>query len=109
MDLKSVLSAYGFDLDAVGVINSSSPNGLAQFPVSSFQFPVYPNPVSNGNVQLQVDENLVGNKIKVYDVTGKVLSADKIESQYSILNTQYFSKGVYFLSICSQVSKLVIQ
>lgn len=99
----------GFDLDAVGVINQVSPSSIEEFQVSSFKFQIFPNPSSNDNVTLKVDEELEGAKLKVFDVTGRILNEEKIQSQYSILNTQYYSKGIYFLSIGNQTTKLIIE
>ncbi len=99
----------GFDLDAVGVINQVSPSSVEEFSVFGLQFTVYPNPASTDIVNIKVSEELVGSKLNVFDVTGKILNKAQIQSQYSILSTQYYSKGIYFLSIGNQTTKLIIE
>ena len=103
-------ASSGFDLDAVGVIHEVGINGQEELRITNYELRISPNPSSQfSNCRLHVDEKLVDSELRLFDVTGKVLSAQKIKSQYSILNTQYFEKGIYFLSIGAQVSKLIIQ
>ena len=99
----------GFDLDAVGVINQVNVSSVDEFQVSSFKFQVFPNPNSVGIINLKVDDAFVGTKLKVFDVTGRILSEEQIQSQYSILNIPYYSKGIHFLSIGNQTTKFIIE
>ncbi len=102
-------ASSGFDLDAVGVINQVAPLSVQESTVYGFLFTVYPNPSSNGNVNLKASEELVGERLKLLDITGKILKEEKIQSQFSVINTQSFSKGVYFISAGVQTTKLIIE
>ncbi len=99
----------GFDLDAVGVINQVNPSSLYEFQVSSFKFQVFPNPSWCDNVNVKVSEELVGSKLKVFDITGRMIDEVYISTSNQQLATRNYSKGIYFLSIGSQTSKLIIE
>jgi len=102
-------ASSGFDLDAVGVINQVNTTVVEEIRNTKYGIRVFPNPSSSDDVTLKVNEELVGERLKLIDVTGKILSEEQIQSQYSILNTQYFPKGIYFLSVGVRIAKLIIE
>ncbi len=104
----TLFASSGFDLDAVGVINQVNTTAFEELRITNYELRIFPNPSSN-DVTLKVNEELVGEKFKLVDVTGKVLMEEQIQSQYSILNSKYFSKGVYFISVGVQTTKLIIE
>ncbi len=99
----------GFDLDAVGVINSATPSSLTKFPVTGLQFTVYPNPVSNADVFLKVGESLIGSEIEVFDAIGDLLSKNRIQTSNFRLPTSGFPTGIYFIKMANHVAKLMLE
>jgi len=92
----------GFDLDAVGVINS-----LASISnISSFcNIIIYPNPANN-SINISSDSKI--NSVKIFDVYGIEL----INSKSSIVNTEFLVCGLYYVHIFIDnkvyVNKLII-
>ncbi len=79
-----------------------------------FSVEIYPNPFTTGvTVKSANPGNLVGKKIKLYDVTGKVFSTQVLQSQNNIVRFPQLAPGIYFLKIegvdRSMVFKLVKQ
>ena len=74
---------------------------------------IYPNPTYTGSLQITVGNNLIGAKLKVNDVTGKLIFQSSIVSRQSSINTSTFAKGIYTLSIdatgASTRKKFVVQ
>jgi hypothetical protein len=105
----TAFASSGFDLDAVGVINTVGLSSVDELTVRSSQLTVYPNPNSGGSLQIKVEEELIGKSLKVIDMMGRTIAEDRLESQYSILNTQYFAKGVYMLSAGNSTQRLIIE
>jgi hypothetical protein len=69
-------------------------------------FKVSPNP-SNGIVTVKIEGDQLG-KIKLYDITGKVLfvdSSDEIDIKYDLSN---YPEGIYYLNIGSETKKIVL-
>ena len=46
--------------------------------------------------------------MNAYDVTGRLLFTQEVNSQLSILNSQFPSAGVYLLRLGNQSQKIVI-
>ena len=93
----------GFDLDAVGVINSTV-SGIGE--INAYHFiNVFPNPVKqNESIYLSIDHSL--NKdltIRLFDVSGRLLKEQVISpdaSNFSISSGE-LKAGIYWLSIRS--------
>jgi hypothetical protein len=66
---------------------------------------IYPNPLANGNWQLQVDNRLIGAQIEIYDDNGRIVYTAEIKNLRTEISPQ-FSSGVYFLHIISGTSVL---
>lgn len=90
----------GFDLDAVGVINSTQ-TGLNERS-SETVFNVYPNPVKRGN-NFKIEPAIAGNyQVAIYDFTGSLVYDQIIKDFTGILNMPEFKAGVYLLQITSE-------
>jgi hypothetical protein len=63
---------------------------------------VYPNP-SNGNFNIEIDENLIGAKATVYNILGQKVKDFELKS--TIIN-QYLNKGIYLLQIEKDGNKI---
>ena len=76
-------------------------------------FNVFPNPNTTGALQITTGSNLIGAKLKVFDVTGKLVFQSSIFNLQSSISTTQFSKGVYVISIeAKQISlrkKMIIE
>jgi len=102
-------ASSGFVFDSVGVINKVAPSSVDELTVYGLQFTVYPNPSSNGNVNLKVSEELLGKKLTVFDVTGRAIDGTPALTANCELQTANWQTGIYFLQIESVVKKLVIE
>ena len=73
-------------------------NGIAE--IVSAQIKVYPNPLQNGNWNLEVGENLLGSKVEVFDAEGRLVYQSEIRNQKSEIEMNV-ARGVYMLRISS--------
>jgi FtsP/CotA-like multicopper oxidase with cupredoxin domain len=72
------------------------------------QFQVFPNPSSSSDpLQLEVDNSLVGKEIEVLDITGKVMSKEKIVSAKYKLSIGQLASGIYLLKIQTEKGILI--
>ena len=90
----------GFDLDAVGVINSA----FASLVENQMNFYVGPNPVEQ-NLCIEVPQSV---DVEILNSIGESVLRKNIIGKENI-DVSNFNKGVYFLKINSQVRKLLIQ
>ncbi len=71
----------------------------------SSPFNIYPNPTSSiitiSNIQAD------NNSIKISDITGKTIKEYKSEDSILIINTENWSKGIYFVRAGNTIQKLV--
>lgn len=99
----------GFDLDAVGVINQVNATSMEEPEVYNLEFSVYPNPNAVGNIRIASSNELIGKRLKVQDSSGRTMD----EFYISLTNTQFstanYPKGLYFLSVGTQTTKLIIE
>jgi hypothetical protein len=61
-------------------------------------FSIYPNP-SNGLVTITTKEFTESYSMKVYDISGKLLLSDKIETELSTFDFSNFTKGIYIIEL----------
>ena len=59
------------------------------------EFKIYPNP-SNGNFNIEIDQDLIGSKATVYNLLGQKVKDFDLKS---ITTNQYLNKGIYLLEI----------
>ncbi len=95
------------------VVNVTGVTAVKEFANDELQFTVYPNPFSGNEIRIVTTEDNIGSELTVYDLSGKVMSTEKIESQFSILNADCFASGIYFIRLNSlkgtSVRKIVKQ
>jgi hypothetical protein len=103
----------GFDLDAVGVINSKGASAIEEVSGND-AIKIYPNPVHRGNpcsVQLP---GIAGN-IRLYDISGKLLNQwpGTGNNGWQLIRTANLSGGVYFISAETPIgqynTKLIVE
>lgn len=85
-------NSSGFDLDAVGVINSTNKTSVIN-ETNNHIITVFPNPFSNKLHILLKDNNL--NLVFIYDINGKLVFKNIISVGTLEINTEKFEKGVY--------------
>ncbi len=59
---------------------------------------LYPNPLVNGNWQLEVGDNLIGGKVEILDADGRVVYSSVIEKNKTEISAN-LPQGVYFLRL----------
>jgi len=85
----------GFDLDAVGVINSKGATGVKD--ISQNCLKVYPNPVQAGEYfQIRLPGNAA--IIKLCDVNGQLLNERIYTGANPSISTGNLNRGVYFIT-----------
>jgi hypothetical protein len=90
----------GFDLDAVGVINSE----YASIKEKEIQFKIWPNP-SNKDIYIELSTN---EEIKILNSIG--LQVYKTEGVGQIkIDVSDFEKGIYFIQLNNSVQKIMVQ
>ncbi len=100
----------GFDLDAVGVLNTDESVGIENITLNNLQ--VYPNPVRRGDVAyLKMEE--VNAIIHVSDLNGRVLYGSPANNKQVAIPTGDFCSGLYLVTIetlCNRyTSKLLVE
>ncbi len=106
-----------FDFNAPVVTNTTS-NTLAvvssveEMKNEKLEMRIYPNPTSN-SVTISVD-GLTGGTLSITDITGRNVAPVNLITQYSLLNTYSFAKGIFFVRLrtptgSSVVKKLVVE
>lgn len=90
----------GFDLDAVGVINSEFTSVIE----NSLQFKVWPNPVS----EILYIDVLNGENIELTNMMGECVFSDQLNEKTKI-DVSNYQKGIYFIRINNSVQKISIQ
>lgn len=87
------------DDDNDGIINlRDAVNNLSSVQHGTITLNVYPNPVTNGI--LGFDSNMAIASVAIYDVTGKLVSENKIDG--TTLNVATLSPGIYFFKFQSE-------
>lgn len=84
----------------------SIPTGIADFELPIADYKIQPNPV-NDVLQVSVSENLIGEEITVFDLSGRAIMKSEIRNQKSDLNTSGLANGLYFVRIKNEVRKFV--
>lgn len=94
----------GFDLDAVGVINTAATGMKKQS--SGFSFTVFPNPASD---KLFIRSNSIIEKVKIYNTNGEIVA----ETTGNSIDVSKLPEGLYFIEVLanhkSEIKKLIIQ
>jgi hypothetical protein len=100
----------GFDLDAVGVIHAVGVTNTVEIENSDVKIRVYPVPCSRdlGCIVL-VDASLIGAQMEVYGINGERVENLFISNDHSKIDTQTWTKGIYYLIMEGHVSKLLVE
>ncbi len=72
------------------------------------QVKVYPNPLQNGNWNLEVGEHLIGSKAEVFDATGRLVYQAEIQNLKSEINVEA-ARGVYMMRLSSQQKNITLK
>ena len=67
---------------------------------------IYPNPLSAGNWQIDVNEGLIGNELQVFDDNGRLVYKSELNHLHSELQLNV-ARGVYLLQISSTHSSII--
>jgi len=78
------------------------------------QFVVYPNPVTNGVLTIQMKELIRDVSIKIFNLSGQLIYSDLINNNKTIqLENNIFKSGTYLLKISNseinEVRKIVVK
>ncbi|MCR6639457.1 MAG: DUF4465 domain-containing protein [Sporocytophaga sp.] len=92
----------GFDLDAIGVINTGVPAGIVG--AGESRISVYPNPSQknqfvNITLNVSVDQEY---DVQVYDFAGQLVKSQKAGSQQFTISTEDFIAGIYVLKVVKE-------
>lgn len=101
----SVYPSGGFDLNAVGVINSNKPTGINQLAVD-VQLHMYPNPASELlYLEVQSEQEL---HYQLADISGRIRTAGVFRHKVAITTAQ-LAPGLYFLQLSNGTDKSVLK
>lgn len=67
-----------------------------------------PNPTSD-NLNISVPQELVGEELSVYDLSGRKIMMSEVRSPKTEVNTSLFAAGIYFVKIRTQTQKFIKQ
>lgn len=81
-------------------------NGIQDIRSEILDFRLSPNPTS-GDLNVQVSENLIGEEISVFELSGRKIYKSIIVSQNLKIETDYFPAGIYFLKTQNTVRKFI--
>ncbi|WP_051313013.1 DUF4465 domain-containing protein [Sporocytophaga myxococcoides] len=95
-------ASSGFDLDAVGVINTGVPAGISN--AEENRINVYPNPSQknqfiNVTLNVSVDQEY---DVQVYDFAGQLVKSQKSDSQKFTISTEGFTAGIYVVKVIEE-------
>lgn len=63
---------------------------------------LYPNP-NNGNFTLEVPDALIGQKVYIYDMQGRLLDQLELTTKVNYIEFKHFARGAYWLQIENEV------
>lgn len=92
-----------FDFNAPVVTNTttnmiSTTITVSDFQTQSLNFKLFPNPANN-TINVAVDESIIGGTFTIFDMTGKVIKAIYLTSQYSSFSIEQLDSGLYIAEI----------
>jgi pectate lyase len=101
----SLTSSGAANLDRLDVCQSA-PLGVSEINTEAFR--LYPNPVTN-ILTIELGNEFTANSvIKLYDISGKLISTKKVKETTQTLNMQQLQAGVYLIKV-SNGSKNVVK
>jgi hypothetical protein len=91
--------------------NGYTPSAISPVSNALLVFKISPNPANNV-VTINTDETLLGGKLTVTDITGRIITETQIVEPTSTLSASAFASGVYFIRVnkggVNEVRKLVV-
>ncbi len=81
--------------------------------VEPSEFTVYPNPTTNGNLQITLDDNAGSAELEMHNMAGQVVINQAVQSNVSTVNLYNLEKGLYIAKVKYkngevQVKKIVL-
>jgi len=70
---------------------------------------VYPNPVTTGNLIVQINDGLTGETIQIYDLSGKLVLTQPATHPKTQINVSHLQKGIYIIKFATTTTRIVIQ
>lgn len=100
----------GFDLDAVGVIHSMGLSAVSPLSTSFSELRIHPDlTVSGVPIRISLSANCIGRQFTVYNAIGTLVEEQTVLAEQVQLKSDRYQSGIYFVSIGSQVAKLIVQ
>ena len=90
-------------IDNDGRFKYSNTISLIRKTINAIQ--LFPNP-ANTFLSITLDKKVNG-EIKIYDVLGRILLSETIETNYTTLNINHLAKGTYFITIKNGPSVII--
>ncbi|MEW4923992.1 chondroitinase-B domain-containing protein [Algibacter sp. 2305UL17-15] len=88
--------------------NTCAPLSIEDHSLKNSRIAVYPVPSTDGYISITSENNTIG-LIKIYDIQGKLLHAQNIQSKISKIDISNFSSGVYVLKTDKHTSRFVVE
>jgi hypothetical protein len=104
----TAFASGGFDLDAVGVINSLGPNAINEAKVLA-GIQVFPNPVAMGAQVTLNTTNHLGEPLVITDAYGRIVRELLVTDSRTNISTEGLLQGVYFLTLPNTTGKFIVQ
>ncbi|MEO8823405.1 MAG: M43 family zinc metalloprotease [Ginsengibacter sp.] len=102
-EMRSLFVEGGFRNSFLGSIECDSTNaegGPLPKEEGKLKITLYPNPASSIlNISSNIDSEVVGHVLRLYDASGKLCLTQIIQSQNTILNVSRLTPGMYILKI----------
>lgn len=93
---------FVYDCDFNEVIGLTT--GVKEFSVSGLQLTVCPNP-TNGDLNVEVSDDLLGEEILVFDLSGRMVIRSEVRNLKSELNTSALMSGIYFVKSGNHITR----
>lgn len=72
----------------------------------AYKVDIYPNPTRN---KINIHSEITVSSIKVYDMTGHLISMQAVSSKFLQLNTSHLRQGIYILKIITEKGSIIKQ
>lgn len=77
------------------------------------EFSVYPNPVTDGNLQITIDPSVGSAELEIHNMAGQIIISQFINSNTNTVNLYHLEKGLYIAKVKyedgqEQVKKIVL-
>lgn len=102
LTIKTDFNATNANYPTISLIEISGVLNNKKYELSQ-NFKIYPNP-SSGNFNIEIDENLIGSKITIYNLIGQKIEDFKLNSTTT---NQTLFKGMYFLEVEKEKNKTI--